>query len=191
MRVAVIGTAGRDKGRTYDIDLWCAMYEDAYERFKPEKEHHLISGGAAWADHIAVELFLAGRVKNLTLHLPSLFASHTLCFVGPAGSSAAAANYYHEKFTKATGVHSRRQIAEAISKGAVITEQPSAPGYGGMFARNDLVARDAEGCLAYTWSAGREPADGGTKYTWDKITGRKVHISLQRLVEKWEVKLNG
>jgi DNA helicase II / ATP-dependent DNA helicase PcrA len=180
MKVAIIGTAGRDKGRSYTLDLWAKMWDDACKRFTAGKDYTLVSGGAAWADHLAVELFLAGNVKHLILHLPSMFNFRR--FVGPSNSSASAANYYHEQFTKITGFDSRRQIEEALSKnGCTYTEQPSAAGYGGMFARNVLVAQAVDACLAYTWGEGTEPTDGGTKYTWDRITGRKVHVDLSTL----------
>lgn len=181
--VAIIGTAGRDKERTYDLDLWCKMWADACKRFSEGKVYHIVSGGAAWADHLAVELFLAKKAEKLTLHFPAPFKRGV--FFGPSDSSASAANYYHEKFTKATGIDSRRQLQEAIqTSGCDYTDQPPASGYGGMFARNLLVAEDVEACLAYTWGAGQEPADGGTKFTWDKITGRKVHVSLASLVQR-------
>lgn len=180
LTIAIIGTAGRDKEHTYDLDLWCKMWDDACKRFTEGKLYHLVSGGAAWADHLAVELFLAGKAKNLTLHFPAPF--NRCVFFGPHKSAASAANYYHENFTKATGIDSRRQLQEAIqTSGCNYTDQPAGPGYGGMFARNLLVARDVEACLAYTWGEGREPADGGTKFTWDKINGRKVHVSLSNL----------
>lgn len=184
--VAIIGTAGRDKARTYDLDLWCKMWDDACKRFDQNKSYHLVSGGAAWADHLAVELFLSGRAEKLTLHLPAPFnEQRTHHFLGPENSAASAANYYHDKFTKATGINSRYQIAEALKMaGCTFTEQPAAAGYGGMFARNVLVARDAQACLAYTWGEGSEPADGGTKFTWDRVNGRKVHVSLLSLQEE-------
>lgn len=179
LSVAIIGTAGRDKARTYDLDLWCKMWDDALRRFPEGKDYHLVSGGAAWADHLAVELFLAGRAKLLTLHFPTPFNKTKHTFEGIGLGSASAAIYYHKQFTKATGIDSLRQISSALAMdGCLRTEQPPAAGYGGMFARNDLVARDAEACLAYTWGEGKEPADGGTKYTWDRVVGRKVHVSL-------------
>jgi len=182
--VAIIGTAGRDKGKTHDIDLWCAMFEDAKGRFVSDVE--LVSGGAAWADHLAVSLFLSSpRQFKLRLYLPSMFAPHTSRFVGPADSSASAANFYHEKFTKATGIDARREIAHVMGMPGVVVEcEPSAAGYGGMFARNKKVALASDACLAYTWGPGREPADGGTKNTWDQIVGRKVHVPLHTLKEK-------
>lgn len=179
--VAIIGTAGRDKDRTYDLDLWCKMWDDACKRFVEGKHYHLVSGGAAWADHLAVELFLAKKVQRLTLHLPAVFDNVKYKFEGPPSSSASAANYYHEQFTKATGIDSRRQIAEALDRMCDFTEQECTSGYGSMFARNILVAQEAEACLAYTWGEGSDPADGGTKYTWDRIKGRKVHVSLGSL----------
>jgi len=183
--VAVIGTAGRDKDKTYDLELWCAMWEDARRRFVSNVE--LVSGGAAWADHIAVSLFLADPEQfKLRLYLPSVFAQHTYRFVGPASSSAAAANYYHERFTQQTGIDGRREIATAMTMpGCTVEMEPSAEGYGGMFARNSKVALASDACLAYTWGQGKEPADGGTKDTWDKITGRKVHVPLDRCLKNY------
>lgn len=178
--VAIIGTAGRDPTKVYDIDLWCKMWEDVCKRFVEGKSYHLVSGGAAWADHLAVELFLAKRVEKLTLHFPAPFKFGA--FVGPSKSSASTANFYHAKFTKETGIDSLRQLQEAIqASGCTHTCQPSSPGNTGMFARNLLIARDVEACLAYTWGEGREPENGGTKFTWDKVNGRKVHVSLAAL----------
>lgn len=182
LTVAVIGTAGRDKNRVYDLDLWCKMWDDACKRFTAGKDYTLVSGGAAWADHLAVELFLANKVSRLTLHLPAPFNTIHKNFEGIGLGSATAANYYHERFRAATGIDSLRQIKEAIQHPRCIwTEQPRATGYSGMFARNDLVAADAEACLAYTWGEGSEPEDGGTKYTWDRVKGRRVHVSLTTL----------
>lgn len=175
--VAIIGTAGRDKTKPMTKALWEAMCADASGRFLPDVGYHLISGGAAWADHVAVWLFLNGEVDKLTLHLPAPILEG-LVFSGPPGSAATAANFYHAKFSKIIGKDSIQQITLARDMGAKITEQPMSEGYGAMFARNNLVAADANMCLAYTWGEGKVPADGGTKYTWDKITGRKVHVPL-------------
>lgn len=183
--VAVIGTAGRDRGKPYDLELWCAMWEDAKSRFVSNVE--LVSGGAAWADHLAVSLFLSDPEQfTLRLYLPSTFAPHTSRFVGPADSAASAANFYHEKFTLATGIDARREISHVHGmKGVTIECEPSSPGYGGMFARNAKVAKAVDACLAYTWGDGKEPKDGGTKDTWDKITGRKVHVPLQKCLDRY------
>lgn len=186
MQVAVIGTAGRDKHKPYSLDLWLGMLEDAYKRFPHDKEYTLVSGGAAWADHLAVQLFLTlPNVTGLKLYLPSAFSKETRRFIGPQGSCASAANYYHEKFRGITGIESMREISHVHRmEGVHIACEPVAPGLGGFFARNKKVALAADAVLAYTWGIGKEPADGGTKNTWDQVVGRKVHVSLDNLLKE-------
>jgi len=53
MKIAIIGTAGRDKTIPMTRALWDWMLDDAKNRLK--FKHHLVSGGAAWADHLACE----------------------------------------------------------------------------------------------------------------------------------------
>lgn len=186
LSVAVIGTAGRDKTKPMTLDLWVAMWHDACSRFPAGKDYKLVSGGAAWADHIAVALYNSDKVGELSLHLPSTLVrvKGVYQFDGGQGTSGNAANYYHKLYKEATGSDSLREIVHAIQKGASVTYQPVADGYGAMFARNDLVAAEAHAGLAYTFGLGKEPADGGTKYTWNKIKGRRVHVPLGPLLEK-------
>lgn len=176
--LAIIGTAGRDKDKPMTAQLWDKMLADARTRVHPSDV--LVSGGAAWADHLAVALFLEGRVAGLKLHLPAPLKGKG--FDGPQGSAASAANYYHEMFSKATGLRSLDQIHEAIARGGKFTEQPPAKGYGAMFARNKIVAEASEAVLAYTFGEGQEPADGGTKNTWDQIPGGREHVPLGALL---------
>jgi hypothetical protein len=151
------------------------MVKDAISRIPYQS--HLVSGGAAWADHLAVELFLQGHASALTLHLPAPF---TKKFEGPMSSSASAANFYHSVFSRTLGRHTLSDIERAIAIGAELTTEPARAGYGGMFARNLKVAK-AEKLLAYTFGPGDVPADGGTRDTWDKCLGEKVHVSLPTL----------
>ncbi|MFK4705692.1 superfamily I DNA/RNA helicase [Roseateles asaccharophilus] len=176
--VAVIGTAGRDKGYPMTADLWGRMVADAHCRVRPDDT--LVSGGAAWADHLAVRMFLDGAVKNLVLHLPAPFKNGQ--FQGPEKSAGQAANFYHRNFKATTGVDGLSEIAQAIAKGATVTEQPAAPGYGGMFARNAIVAKMSTAALAYTFGGAEEPPnDSGTKNTWDQIQGERIHVPLLSL----------
>jgi hypothetical protein len=186
LSVAVIGTAGRDKTKPMTIDLWCAMWHDACARFPADKDFTLVSGGAAWADHIAVSLYNSDKVGFLRLHLPAPLVKRGKVwqYEGGSGTSGSAANYYHKLYKEATGSDGLREIAHAIEKGCNITYQPVSDGYGAMFARNNLVAAEAQAGLAYTFGTGKEPADGGTKYTWDRIEGRRVHVDLNKLLEK-------
>ena len=176
-RLAIIGTAGRDKAMPMTAELWAEMVQDAAGRVHAQDT--LISGGAAWADHLAVHLFLEGQCARLELYLPAPFEGR---FMGPGGSSATAANYYHERFTAVIGVDTLGQIGRAINDGAVVHAQPAMAGYRGMFARNTLVAKAADAVLAYTF--GHVVAtDSGTGNTWKQVVGEKTHVSLSRLAE--------
>lgn len=173
--IALIGTAGRDKSKPMTANLWAAMVADALDRVPSGAA--LISGGAAWADHLAVELFLLGHASALRLHLPAPFATCD-AFAGGYGTAGGAANFYHQTFSKTTGKMSVREIATACHKGATFTAQPEGPGMSAFFARNKLVAAEATACFAYTWGDGQEPTDGGTKNTWGQIKGNRVHVAL-------------
>lgn len=183
-RIAIIGTAGRDKSRPMDSTLWRRMLNDVRGRI--ELDDALVSGGAAWADHLAVRMYLDGWADRLVLHLPAPFDLELRAFKEMGrGSAGSAANYYHQRFSFTLGERQRKvdslaEIAEAIRLGAVVTEQRLCPGYGGMHARNKLVALDAEEVVAYTWGHD-SPADGGTLSTWLQCGGKRTHVSLHDL----------
>lgn len=178
-KIAIIGTAGRDKTKPMTRALWEWMIQHAKEHVPSGA--HVVSGGAAWADHLAVELFLRSHANEITLYLPAPFRVGK--FAGPYRSAASAANYYHELFSKAAGFDSLADIECLVQSGSNNVHggfEPEAEGYGAMFARNLKVARDAEdGVLAYTFGTGNIPADGGTKDTWDKCRcSTKMHVTL-------------
>lgn len=173
-RIAIVGTAGRDKTKPMNWQLWQWMVADA--KRKIIKGSHLVSGGAAWADHLAVHLFLIGHADSLTLHLPAPIKDGW--FDGPYKSAASAANFYHGQFSAVLGYHSIGDIQLASAQeNCDGTVEPVAAGYGAMFARNKKVAM-VDGMLAYTFGEGDVPADGGTKDTWDMCNGEKLHVSL-------------
>ncbi|WP_171019814.1 UvrD-helicase domain-containing protein [Hydrogenophaga sp. 2FB] len=184
-RIAVIGTAGRDKSETMNRVLWDAMVADLRSRVGPDDI--LVSGGAAWADHLAVHVYLQGHVKGLELHLPAPFDD--IQFQGPGQSSATAANYYHQRFHQATGINSLEELHCALMCEIQVTTEPAASGYRGMFARNEKVAKRVDSVIAYTFGEGDTPADGGTKNTWDQVIGQKVHVSLRGIVERSDAQL--
>lgn len=184
MRLAVIGTAGRDRGAPYTRELWAAMRADLHKRIMPSDV--LISGGAAWADHLAVDAFLAGRCAGLELYLPApLQRSRLGCspwFDGMQPSSGTTANYYHRRFSHEVGINSLEEIAQAIQRGAIAECEKKAHGFKAFFRRNAKVAARSEGVIAYTFGEGDEPADGGTLNTWQQITaGPKTHVCMGTL----------
>lgn len=173
-KIAIIGTAGRDKTKPMTLTLWHWMLAEAASHMPVHA--HVVSGGAAWADHLAVALFLSGQAHELTLHLPAPFVNGR--FVGPSGSAASAANYYHERFSQAIGIDTLAQISQVeFMDGVEGTFEPPAPGYAAMFARNKKVAM-ADRMLAFTFGTGAVPADGGTKNTWAQCKGQRIHIPL-------------
>lgn len=175
--IAIIGTAGR--GTPLNKNHWEWMLGTAREQIGENPSViELVSGGAAWADHLAVVLYMEGACEDLTLHLPAPWNYDTQCYEGPYRSAASAANYYHSKFSDVIGRDTLLDIQLVLNGGAVYTEQPYQAGYGGMFARNSLVA-DVNGMLAFTFGEGDVPADGGTKDTWDKCQSiYKQHHSI-------------
>jgi len=174
-RIAVIGSAGRvspkndkwDGERLTKAD-WDAMVEDMSKRVRPDDV--LVSGGAAWADHIAVRLFLDGKVGGLILHLPNPRGEvdGTTSTVSEAGKTALR---LHQRFSEkvyGNSEVSQNEILEAIDKGAMATYEDGTRGFSAFFDRNKLVAQSAEdGMAAYTFDPDQDaPGDGGTADTW-------------------------
>lgn len=174
-RIAVIGTAGRDKAHVMDSVLWSKMVTDLAKRIVSTDT--LVSGGAAWADHLAVNAYLNNQCANLMLFLPAPFLRGK--FVGEYPGAGNTSNYYHKRFGLHTGVNSLKQIELAITKGATVEFEPVSVSCAAMFVRNKKVAACATTAIAYTFGAGSTLADGGTWNTWKQITADdKVHVSL-------------
>ena len=77
----------------------------------------LVSGGAAWADHVAVTLALDGTVDPaaLTLHLPAAFEDGRFDADTRDGGTA---NHYHRLFYARSGIDGLAEIAEVLRRGA-------------------------------------------------------------------------
>lgn len=176
--VAIIGTAGRNQVPT--IQEWDYMLQQAVANVSPTD--WVVSGGAAWADHLAVQLYLDGLVAGIIIHFPAPFFNSK--YVEHSSKSAgSAANYYHNKMSNVLGYNTLSQISEVLAcaatdKNVESTFQPAQAGYQGMFARNKLIAESATRMLAFTYAKGDVPADGGTKDTWDNFQGPKKHIPI-------------
>lgn len=185
--IAIIGTAGRDRAWASRMDraLYFAMFADALHRIQTIAQGlpiRLISGGAAWADHLAVNLFLKGYAAQLTLRLPAPFDPAVPAYRALADNQydpGSVSNYYHRQFARAVEHDSLADIAEALARPGAESST-----HDGFKARNRIVAQEAEWMLAYTWGAGDAPADGGTLHTWTSCRiplVRRTHISLQTL----------
>merc|ERR1719238_1863355 len=83
------------------------------------------------------------------------------------------ANLYHNKFSKKIGENTLQQIQLCKQTGAEIDCS-----HFGFHARNAFVAA-SEVIIAFSWSTGDSPTDGGTKNTWHQAkSAQKIHISL-------------
>lgn len=177
-KLAVIGTAGRDKTAPMTRQLWDAMTNDLHARLAPDDV--LVSGGAAWADHLAVHAYLNGWCERLELYLPAPMVAGR--YVGAFKTAGSTAAYYHDRFSAAIGEDSQAQIACAIEHGAVAEFEPVSFGAGAMFVRNAKIARVATALIAYTFGDGDEPLPGGTLDTWNKSGAQeKQHVRLKTL----------
>lgn len=194
MRVlAVIGTAGRQGGLT--ARHWNIMRLVAARVYAGGFDG-LVSGGAAWADHVAVDLFLRPITDRpmLDLCLPAVPVGGGFEDSGvrdwrsnPGGT----ANHYHRKFSRRLWGDPDRslgEIDEALGRLGCNSSFRE-----GFHARNELVAMRANAMLAFTMAKGPTPADGGTKHTWSLFRGPKLHVPLGvvercvRVVEPIEV----
>lgn len=186
MKIAIIGTAGRGEDfcrlttfRYNRMISWC-QEKITDLRHKGVEDIELVSGGAAWADHLAVLMFKRQIVDRLTLHLPAPFTDR-FDILSDAGRSA---NFYHEQFSTKLNGNSFENLVEVIeSPYCRVTEQPVAKGFGPFFARNALVVKELDpekdAMYAFTFGPDHEPKDGGTKHTWDLFkSSRKRHIAL-------------
>jgi hypothetical protein len=177
--LAIIGTAGR---QTDQARLTGAMMEQMVAQAQAHIEklrangHAIttaVSGGAAYADHVAVRLFLKGTVPQLVLHLPAPFEGGRFRDTGlrdAAKNPGGTANYYHGLFREKTGTDSLAELGTAIAMGARVTVSS------GFFARNALVA-EADACVAMTFGAGPVCKDGGTANTLGSYLGRGKRLA--------------
>jgi hypothetical protein len=178
MKLAIIGTAGRkDDAKKLSANSMKIMKKAVItflkEHAPKDQKVQLVSGGAAWADHVAVQLFLnyPNRTK-LKLHLPCKFRAElhpgyldTKEFnfrTNPGGTC----NYYHQKCGNqvyASKYATLKEIEKAINAGADVEITH------GLHARNSKVAQEADWLIAFTFGNGAQLKPGGTQDTVNKF----------------------
>lgn len=199
-RVGIIGTANRIKSsrRPMGRGLYKSMvaHAESFLRTLPQCPVWLVSGGAAWSDHVAVSLWRKREalaetglfIMGLSLHLPAPLVEDGYAPT-PAGKRS---NTLHLKFSRMINhKHGRRgsllDLVYAASSGADVStpRNPDSPAREAFFRRNDLVAATSDWLLAFTWGEDDEPVDGGTQYTWRRaahLADRRVHVPLRSFV---------
>jgi hypothetical protein len=147
--LGIIGTAGRkDDKAKMSRALYEKMCEIATSIIRVESYTHMVSGGAAWADHVAVTLALRGVIacSQLTLHLPAYINDDGFEKTSPDGNTA---NYYHGIFMENSGINGIKEINLVRDMGAEIKVNTK-----GFKSRNTDVARQSNGLLAFTFGSG-------------------------------------
>lgn len=170
---SIVGTAGRkEDAQKLSKNHFEAMMECARLMLQQFKESDygvdtLVSGGAAWADHVAVRLFLAKEIPKLKLFLPCPWDKVNRQFdptplnakeAEKKASTGEIANSLHSRFSKKVLFNSLGDIQRAMDQGASIFIGR------GFFARNALVAQ-SDIILAMTFGNKEWVKEGGTANT--------------------------
>ncbi len=148
--MAIIGTAGRKEDAA---KLSLAHYNRMINAAKAvmSRESYItkiVSGGAAWADHVATEFHNTHPVEIFLPNDPDL---NTL-------------RYYHKKFSQVVGWDTFDQLIQ-LSKNKIQVNHNC----GNFKTRNTKVAEIADIYLAMTFGDGKIVKPGGTSDTVDKI----------------------
>jgi|2_EtaG_2_1085320.scaffolds.fasta_scaffold01185_9 hypothetical protein len=186
IKIAIIGTAGRKTdGVKLNRTIYQAIIEDVRHRLEIVREPiHLVSGGAAYMDHLAVLAYLRKfpNVESLELFFPCKWQDEMFQRNGTQRkSTASVSNNYHEKFSlkmKGEKDTSLKQIQRALDNGARYHERK------GFYDRN-LDVGYVDYILAYTFGKSLyQPKDGGTFHTWSKLKAlTKIHIPIALIGE--------
>ena len=197
--LGIIGTAGRgDDAKLLNANLYDRMYlmvERAVSNMLvldgDMMPFTLISGGAAWADHLAVRFFFLNRERypmmGLRLELPAKFDEKRCEFISEGGKAASTANLYHRKM--AENLWGSDNSNGSLDDIAAIVEMSKNPdnlvvvnmasdtyGYRSFFERNAEVARLSTCLMAFT-SGGPDgvttPEKGFTAWSGSRVRGLK------------------
>lgn len=151
----------------------------------------LVSGGSAWADHVAVRLWLdsilsddGNTYSGLLLYLPcelqtmtnnkaQFEVSSTASWMNNPGITL---NKLHSQFSEKLGQDSMNDLLCARELGAIYDTRAH-----GFHNRNLMVAQ-SDYLIAFTWGDSTvEPKEGGTLHTWSNCKSRfKIHVPLSQ-----------
>lgn len=174
MKISIIGTAGRKEDlKKLSYQIYLKAFNDVLKLIEPYLSPNLtiVSGGAAWMDHLAVDLFLNKKVQNLKLYFPADFINGKFIFK-TSKDAGSIANYYHKQFSNKTGKQSLNEIEIAMKKNAEISIHDG-------FKERNLLVGNSDIIIAYTFNNDIIPKDGGTLHTWNNSKSKiKIHRNL-------------
>ena len=173
--LAIIGSAGRNTDAKRltrkHFEAMCLVSAELMSQINDAnyKISTVVSGGAAYADHAAVRLFLDKKVPNLRLFIPAEWEDGKFHDTGEKDSfrnPGGICNYYHKLFQQNTGINGLSDIQIAKAHGAELYFCR-----GGFHGRNAMVAR-SDFILACTFGDGHMVKEGGTADTIRKYLDR-------------------
>lgn len=173
--LAIVGTAGRKEDAKRltrkHFEAMCIVATGLLEQINESNYPitHLVSGGAAWADHVAVRLFLDKKAPGLRIFMPAAWEDGSYHDTGardPHTNPGGTANYYHKLFQQNAAINGLSDILIAQAHGAELI-----PVLKGFHARNALVAK-SDFILACTFGDGKTVKEGGTADTIRKYLAR-------------------
>ena len=181
--VSIIGTSGRgclnvmDKKTYKKIIIKAKNIIENHFKLDP-KNICLVSGGAAWTDHVVVKLYLDKYVSNALLYLPCEWDQVNkkyVDYIQDHHNVAHIANQYHELFSQKMKYNTLHEIQKAINQGLKINTN----NYG--FKNRNMQVAKSDYLIAFTWNR-KVPQKGGTAHTWKNTkTHQKIHINLHDL----------
>lgn len=200
--VSIVGTAGRkEDGAKLNRNVFENMKTKAealiLNKFKLRKQDVLlVSGGSAWADHIAVSLWL----ENMYTGSPEDMYSGLRIFLpcgydnGNTGTQfqfrqhnkrddpGTTLNRLHNQFNSAmgNGFDSLKDLLCTEALGAELCCS-----FSGFLNRNIQVAK-CDYMIAFTWGDSYgQPKSGGTFHTWKNCKSQnKIHVPLNTLCDQ-------
>lgn len=141
---------------------------------KIKKPFTLMSGGAAWADHLAIVIWnmyqidrsiFECTITNIILHLPCAITTDGYEDNGSKNwitNPGPLSNSYHRKFSSVLSVNTLAEIYDLGNKCKV---------YAGFHARNNAISK-CDILLAFTDT---NIMGKGTSYTWNKCKSKEKY----------------
>lgn len=176
MRVAIIGSAGRNKdGERVNKKLYSRLVGHARHFIASLgiEDCTLVSGGAAFVDHVAVTLHLIGVSQKLVLYLPAQWDGEKYC----GNSDSGYANYLHYCFSEALGEKKEKSL-ETIGKLISVGNHDFEHHFGKGFKERNLDVAKSDILMAYTFNKGGPKPRSGTLHTWNHSDAKKYHFNL-------------
>lgn len=159
--LGIIGTALR--GRDTEFDSLCTketyskMLNKAREVFKELDVDTLVSGGAAFSDHIAVDLFYDYLGKSIRKDKLKLFIYYPTKFLDLTSKIGKTLLYYHKYFSELvysdenSSIKDISYLVNTYPKQVYLHEESISNSYTGFFARNKKIALTSNYLLVFSY----------------------------------------